>query len=121
MAQAMKRLPIDAKAKCNGTRSGVSITRVSSVVITAAMADLDSSFAGEILYRHFLSEYLACTIRYASPWDAIWLAILTPHQKNLDSMSGILERCGLSGRQSVARRQKKDRRVCLQRGQGRGE
>src|SRR5438128_10941253 len=35
MAQAIKRLPIEASAKCNGTRSGVSITRVSSVVITA--------------------------------------------------------------------------------------
>src|ERR1041384_2743831 len=37
MAQAMKRLPIDARAKCKGTRSGVSITKVSSVVITAAI------------------------------------------------------------------------------------
>src|SRR5436190_5565504 len=37
MAQAMKRLPIDASAKCSGTRSGVSMTSVSSDVITAAM------------------------------------------------------------------------------------
>src|ERR1700694_1113963 len=31
----MKRLPIDASAKWSGTRSGVSITRVSSVAIAA--------------------------------------------------------------------------------------
>src|SRR5438034_156430 len=31
----MKRLPIDASAKCSGTRSGVSMIRVSSVAITA--------------------------------------------------------------------------------------
>src|SRR5215467_14726566 len=37
MAQAIKRLPIEASAKCSGTRSGVSITRVSSEVMTADM------------------------------------------------------------------------------------
>src|SRR5262245_27508315 len=37
MAHAMKRFPIDASAKCNGTRSGVSITRISSV---ASVADI---------------------------------------------------------------------------------
>jgi len=42
MAQAMKRLPIDAKAKCKGTRSGVSITSVASVVMTADIADIYS-------------------------------------------------------------------------------
>src|SRR2546428_9643208 len=38
----MKRFPIDAKAKCKGTRSGVSIIRVSSLVMTADMADKGS-------------------------------------------------------------------------------
>src|SRR6185369_6672250 len=37
MAQARKRLPIDASAKCNGTRSGVSMIRMSSV---ASVADI---------------------------------------------------------------------------------
>src|SRR5947209_13567079 len=35
MAHARKRLPIEANAKCSGTRSGVSITSVSSVGIAA--------------------------------------------------------------------------------------
>ncbi len=37
MAQARKRLPIDARAKCSGTRSGVSIIRMSSVASVADM------------------------------------------------------------------------------------
>src|SRR5215213_7603033 len=37
MAQAIKRFPIDASAKCNGTRSGVSMIRTSSV---AKVADI---------------------------------------------------------------------------------
>jgi hypothetical protein len=35
MEQARNRLPIEARAKCNGTRSGVSIMRMSSVVSVA--------------------------------------------------------------------------------------
>src|SRR6185503_12992825 len=40
MAQAMKRFPIEASAKCKGTRSGVSMTRISSV---ASVADIKPS------------------------------------------------------------------------------
>jgi hypothetical protein len=48
MAQAMNRFPMDARAKCKGTRSGVSITRVSSEVIAA---DIMFYGKGSILLR----------------------------------------------------------------------
>src|SRR6185503_2043562 len=58
MAHARKRLPIDASAKCNGTRSGVSIIRTSSV---ANVADrLISSHSYKLTFSH-LDQH--CMIR----------------------------------------------------------
>src|SRR5258708_22112148 len=43
----MNRLPIDASAKCNGTRSGVSIIRVSSVVRLAGIQIQNTSSSNQ--------------------------------------------------------------------------
>jgi hypothetical protein len=63
MAQARKRLPIDANAKCNGTRSGVSIIRVSSV---ARVADIPFGLDGRTKKVSKLGRFTTYSLTSAS-------------------------------------------------------
>src|SRR5215510_15230555 len=67
MAHAMKRLPIEARAKCKGTRSGVSITRVSSEGITAdisAPASLTQNSGDSLRVKLVFLQQNSCRQRF---------------------------------------------------------
>src|SRR5205807_8778903 len=86
MAQARNRFPMDASAKCSGTRSGVSIMRMSSV---ASVADMRC--------RTGILACLSLCLRNRDRQECLSY-LYTPHAEKLSFAH--LNQHGLSGRQA---------------------